>query len=409
MILALPIKRSNLTKHVIAICVMLFALVSVTNAQKFGDNLGNHIATKDLLMGNQLILNARGIVIGSTTLLNNSIALQIDGIGSQALLITRITDTFGITIPVNGMLVYSKSDNKFYFRQGGTWITFGTFNNGVTTLNGEIGDLTINGDNTSISVTKLGKSLTIAAQNTSAIWNANKLMGNVVAGTVPTSGQALVWNSVTSSWEPTAISQISFSGNGVKTDSIVTTLNGSLRKLASSNLIFVSDTASMLSNLLKVSDTANMLKNYVRKDNIPAAGVSTVSITSANGVSGSVLSSTTTPAITLTLGAITPTSVSASGAITGTTLGGTLTTGAQPNITSVGTLGNLNVSGVISAGTISGTVTNATTAGTVTNPAQNSITSLGTLAGLTVTAAINGSVTGNAATATKLAATKLIN
>lgn len=48
--------------------------------------------------------------------------------------------------------------------------------------------------------------------------------------------------------------------------------------------------------------------------------VTSVSVTTANGVSGSVATSTTTPAITLTLGAITPTSVAATGAISGTTL-----------------------------------------------------------------------------------------
>jgi hypothetical protein len=46
-------------------------------------------------------------------------------------------------------------------------------------------------------------------------------------------------------------------------------------------------------------------------------GVSSVSVVTANGISGSVANPTTTPAITLTLGAITPTSV----AINGATLG----------------------------------------------------------------------------------------
>ena len=49
----------------------------------------------------------------------------------------------------------------------------------------------------------------------------------------------------------------------------------------------------------------------------PAGGgtVTSVSVTTANGVSGTVADPTTTPAISLTLGAITPTSVAASGAI----------------------------------------------------------------------------------------------
>jgi len=47
--------------------------------------------------------------------------------------------------------------------------------------------------------------------------------------------------------------------------------------------------------------------------------VTSVSVTTANGVSGSVATATTTPAITITLGAITPTSVASSGAVSGTT------------------------------------------------------------------------------------------
>lgn len=60
---------------------------------------------------------------------------------------------------------------------------------------------------------------------------------------------------------------------------------------------------------------------------LPATGgtVTSVSVVTANGVSGSVATPTTTPAITLTLGAITPTSVAASGTVTGSNLSGTNT------------------------------------------------------------------------------------
>lgn len=52
----------------------------------------------------------------------------------------------------------------------------------------------------------------------------------------------------------------------------------------------------------------------------PGSGsVTSISVTTANGVSGTVVTPTTTPAISLTLGAITPTSVS-TGVITGSTL-----------------------------------------------------------------------------------------
>ncbi len=51
--------------------------------------------------------------------------------------------------------------------------------------------------------------------------------------------------------------------------------------------------------------------------------VTSASVVTANGVSGSVATATVTPAITLTLGAITPISVAASGTVTGSNLTGT--------------------------------------------------------------------------------------
>lgn len=85
--------------------------------------------------------------------------------------------------------------------------------------------------------------------------------------------------------------------------------------------------------LIKTSDTTYVIKigTSVIGDTIKTASagglgtVTSVSVTTANGVSGSVATATTTPAITLTLGNITPTSVSASGSVTGSNLSGTNT------------------------------------------------------------------------------------
>lgn len=145
--------------------------------------------------------------------------------------------------------------------------------------------------------------------------------------------------------------------------------------------------------------------------------VTTVSVVTANGVSGSVANPTTTPAITLTLGAITPASVAAVGTVTGSNLSGT-NTGDQTNITgNAGTATALqtarNINGVAFDGTASitvpaaaGTLTGATLAAGVT---ASSLTSVGTLTNLTVTNPITGSVTGNAATATALQTARTIN
>ena len=104
-------------------------------------------------------------------------------------------------------------------------------------------------------------------------------------------------------------------------------------------------------------------------------------------------------------------------AATANFLGGTLTTAAQPNVTSVGTLTGLDVNGNITAANITantgvftgngsgltnlaganvtGQVGNALVAGTVYTNAQPNITSVGTLTGLTVGNATANTVFGN--------------
>ena len=152
--------------------------------------------------------------------------------------------------------------------------------------------------------------------------------------------------------------------------------------------------------------------------------VTSVSVVTANGISGSVATATTTPAITLTLGAITPSSVAAIGTVTGSNLSG-INTGDQTSVTgNAGTATALQtartINGVSFDGTANITVTSA--AGTLTGTTLNatvvnsSLTSVGTLLNLTVTNPIVGSITGssastsgNAATATALQTARTIN
>lgn len=93
---------------------------------------------------------------------------------------------------------------------------------------------------------------------------------------------------------------------------------------------------------------------------IPLGGtgtVTSVSVITANGVSGTVSNPTTTPAISLSLGAITPTSVVSSGNISGLNLSGT-NTGDQTSVTgNAGTATTLQTSRTI--GILTGDVTSA--------------------------------------------------
>jgi len=80
-----------------------------------------------------------------------------------------------------------------------------------------------------------------------------------------------------------------------------------------------------------------------------------------------------------------------------TNLTGTLTTAAQPNVTSVGTLTSLTVTGNIAGGNVSGTLLT----GTLATAAQPNVTSVGTLTSLTVTGNIaGGNVSGTLLTGT---------
>jgi hypothetical protein len=91
------------------------------------------------------------------------------------------------------------------------------------------------------------------------------------------------------------------------------------------------------------------------------------------------------------------------GALSGAaTTAGTVTTAAQPNITSVGTLANLSVTANVTAGNVyanSGTVGASLLTGTLTTAAQPNVTSVGTLANLSVTANVTaGNVYANSGT-----------
>jgi hypothetical protein len=155
-----------------------------------------------------------------------------------------------------------------------------------------------------------------------------------------------------------------------------------------------------------------------------SGSVTSVSVVSVNGVSGSVATATTTPAISLTLGAITPSSVAASGSVTGSNLSGTNTgdqtitltgavtgTGTSTLATTIATPGTLTVASTNSTATahthaITSSSAPGAAASILATDSSGIIGSTGTritkgwFTDLTVTNAISGSVTGNSGTVT---------
>ena len=156
-------------------------------------------------------------------------------------------------------------------------------------------------------------------------------------------------------------------------------------------------------------DTSQMLSGYIRKNN----AITGLAIDTANGVSG-VASTTGQGSITLlsfSLGNIRPVSVNSpfgkfdtliAKVVRSDSISGALTTPNQPNITTVGTLNGLNVTGLVSADMLSGTLSPGTLNGIL-----NNITSLGNLSSLTVTGTtnINQLTVTNNITASTLSAT----
>ncbi|SKB84101.1 hypothetical protein, partial [Daejeonella lutea] len=382
---------------------------ALSNAQgqtrqiRLGDNMGDQIANKDLEMSNKQILNTAGIAIGVASISNSSVALQVDGT-DKAILIPRITNLTAIASPENGMMVYNTADNKFYVRQANTWSSFADGSGSVVSMNGKVGAVTFEGDETTITVNNSGDKIIVSAKSASAIWNANKLNGNNVASTNPVSGQVLGWNGT--QWMP-----VDMTAN----TALVVTNPAQTAITSVGTLTGLTVTAPIVGSVTGNAGTATKLAAPKKINGVDFDGSTDITLPGTSDA----------------------------GALTGTTLNPSV---LNSSLTSVGTLSNLTVTNPI-AGSITGnaaTATNAVNAASaakLTTPrtingvtfdgtanitlpvdasgitgtelpasvVKSSLTSVGTLSGLTVTAPIAGSVTGNAGTATKLATAKKIN
>lgn len=196
-----------------------------------------------------------------------------------------------------------------------------------------------------------------------------------------------------------------FVGNGSALTSLnasnVTTGTLALARLANSNIVINGTTAALGSTVTVTANTAQLLT-------LSNNGLGNTSGTTFNGGTAQTISYNS-------IGAPSTTGTNATGtwaiSVTGAaSTSGTVTTNAQPNITSVGTLSSVAVTGNATAGNVyanSGTIGASLLTGTLTTAAQPNITRVGTLANLAVTGNITttsittganttaGTITGN--------------
>ena len=243
--------------------------------------------------------------------------------------------------------------------------------------------------------------------------NVTGQVGNaLVAGTVYTNAQP----NITSVGTLTSVSVTGNvdSGNVNATLGAFTTVAGTLSTAAQPNITSVGTLSSLSVTGTVTGGNLATAGTVSATGTITGGNVETAGTVSATG--------TITGGNVATAGTVSATGNITGGNLSGTngtftTVAGTLSTAAQPNITSVGTLTSVSVTGNVDAGNVNGNgsglssitggnvtgqVGNALVAGTVYTNAQPNITSVGTLSSLSVTGTVTG---GNVATAGTVSAT----
>ena len=253
------------------------------------------------------------------------------------------------------------------------------------------------------NITRVGNLTTLTVDGNAQIDN---LTASAIFGPARTPAQPYI-TSVGNLTALTVIGNVT-TGNVSGTKGTFTNIEGTLVTSAQTNITSVG-------TLTALTVTGN-----VTSANVVTGDVSASRVTAGNLVGTILTPSQTniTRVGTLSNLAVTANTVVgnliATGTVSGANLTGTLNTAVQPNITAVGTLGNLTVSGTVTAGNISTSanlvlgeiyptrvnapiVDSGDIRGPLTTAAQPNVTSLGTLANLTVagaTSLANATVSG---------------
>jgi hypothetical protein len=249
--------------------------VTVTAANGITASVGTSTTTPAISLGLGAITPTSVVASGSVTGTNISGTTSGANTGDQTITLTGPvtgsgTGSFATTI-TNGAVTYDKIQ-----------------------LAGAIKRLLgSDGSGTSIGEINLGANLS--------------MVGNTLSASAPGTG------TVTSVNADGSTTGMSFTGGPITTSGTLT-LGGTLALTNGGTGATSAATALTSLGAYPAANPSGFTSN--------AGTVTTTSVVTANGVSGTVATDTTTPAITIVLGAITPTSVAASGTVTGSNLTG---------------------------------------------------------------------------------------
>jgi hypothetical protein len=348
-------------------------------------NLGN-LAIANFFQGNaNALFNIQGAnVVGTVANANYSAFAGVVTTNAQPN-ITSVGTLSALTVSGNANVGGILTDNYYYangspvdFQQAAgsnTQVQFNnnndfgasanfTFNTATDTLT-VTGNANVSGHVNAANINSGSGALTLTANGQSTVFNANGIVAFPANVSAPNFIGNVVGNISGNITVPGANTEVLFNDAGIAGASNAFTFNKTSNVLTVSGNI--SSQNATLGNLA-TANYVNVAQNLAVTGNISSGNVAGGNLVSANFVAG------------------------------------TLTTAAQPNITSVGTLSSLDVSGNIGAANVNGgnLVTANFIAGTLTTAAQPNVTSLGTLSSLDVT----GNITTSANLVTDLIAGK---
>ena len=217
-----------------------------------------------------------------------------------------------------------------------------------------------------------GKGQLTAAANVAITANAEVLTGTTINSSVVDSSLTSVGTIDTGVWQGTAIGAAYVSTLNQNTTGYAATVSSAAQPNITSvgTLSALSVTATITGSVSGSAGSATTAGSTTQAVTFNNAGSGAASGTSFNGGTARTISYNSVGAPSTSGSGATGTwGISISGSAASATTAGTVTTAAQPNITSTGTLGSLSVTGTTTTGTLqSTTITtgSSSTAGTIT-------------------------------------------